>query len=179
MKKVIFVIVLVCSLLVTVLCAVDKKNNEIPVRPKNVPKEAVWRTFAPIWALGSETEGNKMIWYKDGTLMYKEILMSKHLKMSVRYHKNGVTHRIGQSKFFKNKYFNNDGDSHSWLEIGKWKEYDEEDNLINEWCYSPPPCKYFETVEKCGVEIYYNKDGSIKEKIMHEYKCEYGCEESE
>jgi antitoxin component YwqK of YwqJK toxin-antitoxin module len=142
-------------------------------------KEAKWEHVLSLWSFGDRMKGNKVLWYKDGTLLYRERLIKSELKKTMRYHENRQLEKMGYWKFFYNKYFNNDGNSHDWLEIGKWKEFDEEGNLINEWCYSPPPYEYFETVEKCGVEIFYNKDGSIKKKIIHEYKCEYGCDEPE
>ena len=171
--------VLACLLLVTVLCAVEKKSKDMPVRPKNVPEEAEWRTHSPLWVSGSYEKGDKKIWDKNGILKYQEKIIRKDRKIIFHYYKNENLQMKGEAWLFKDKYFNNDGNSHGWLDIGKWKEYDEEGNLINEWCYSPPPYKYFETVEKCGIEILYNNDGSIKEKIMHEYKCEYGCDEPE
>jgi antitoxin component YwqK of YwqJK toxin-antitoxin module len=179
MKRVVFALFFVCALLITVVCAVGEKDSEIPVKPKNVPLHAVWKKHSSLWSTGTFENGDINLWYPSGSLMYAEKIIKINFKKTMRYHENGKLEEIGYFYFFKDKYFNNDGNSHDWLEIGKWKEFDEEGNLINEWCYSPPPYEYFETVEKCGVEIFYNKDGSIKKKIIHEYKCEYGCDEPE
>jgi hypothetical protein len=157
----------------------SKTTEEIPIRPTNVPKNATWEgRHSPIWSIGSYDEGNIILWYKDGTLLYREILVKANYKKSMRYHKNGKIHKIGQWQYFKDKYYNNDGYLIGWIEIGKWKEYGEDGNLIHEYCYTPNE-KGGDVAMICGEEIFYNKDSSVKEKRQSKYTCNYGCEELE
>ena len=158
-----------------------KAPYPMPERPKNVPLEASWRgQFSPIWSTGNEDEGYKTLWYEDGTFLYREFIVKKDYKKSIRYHKNGKIHRIGQERYFHDTYYREDDDGSlvGWLGIGKWKEYDEDGNLIHEWCYTPNE-NGFGTEEKCGMETFYNKDGSIKKQEQKKVLCKYGCEELE
>jgi len=169
------------SIIITGCLIVNAKDPiPMPERPKNVPMDARWSKISAIWSLGSENEGNETLWYEDGTFLYREFIVKKDYKKSIRYHKNGKIHRTGQERYFHDTYYREDDDGSlvGWLGIGKWKEYDEDGNLIHEWCYTPNE-NGFGTEEKCGMEIFYNKDGSIKKQEQKKVLCKYGCEELE
>ena len=176
MKKILFLIIVLYSVFLSSLCANDNKK-EIPVKPRNIPLNAVWDANLEIWSSGS-FEDNIVLWRKNGVILANEILIKKNIKKIIQYHNNGKIHRMGYLRYFKDKY-NNDGDPLGWITIGKWRKYDTNGYLMHEKCETAPLADYGEESLTCGVEIFYNKDGSIKKKIIHEYKCEYGCDEPE
>ena len=55
---------------------------------------------------------------------------------------------------------------------------DEDGNLIHEWCETPIGNGALSS-GMCGMEIFYNKDGSIKKQEQKKVLCKYGCEELE
>jgi len=173
-----FLILIYIMIVISFLVIDGVTVEKISERPNSVSENAIWKEHSSIWSIGSFDAGNKILWYKDGTYLYREFLIKKNLKKSIRYHENGKIHQIGQWQYFKDKYYDNDGNLIGWIEFGKWKEYDTEGNLIHEWCKTP---NYIggEDPHICGEEIFYNKDGSIKHKIKHKYECQYGCEELE
>ncbi len=173
-RLIIFTITLIVVFLINGIA-----ENIIPKKPSNVLKEAKWESILSLWSFGDRLEGNKTLWYKDGTYLYREILVKSNFKKSIRYHENGKIQRVGQLQYFKDKYCDNDGNLIGWIEIGKWKEYDKEGSLIHEWCLTPNPNRGGEEPQKCGEENFYNKDGSLKEKNNHKLECKYGCEELE
>lgn len=169
--------ILLLIIIVNIGCASYAKETK-PERPKNVYQNAKWENFPGLWTVGNRNDGNIILWQADGTFLYRELLLEKNYKKSIRYHENGKIQKIGQLRYFKDKYYNNDGYLIGWIEIGKWKEYDEDGNLIYEYCYTPNE-KGGDVAMICGEEIFYNKDNSVKEKRQSKYTCNYGCEELE
>jgi len=163
-------------------CLITYAKDPIPMpeRPKNVPLEARWSEISAIWSLGSDVEGNWTLWFQNGTFLHREFIVKKDYKKSIHYHKNGKIFRIGQFRYFHDTYYNEDDDGSlvGWLGIGKWKEYDEDGNLIHEWCETPNE-NGAGSADKCNMEMFYDKDGSIKKKEENRYLCKYGCDELE
>ncbi len=104
-------------------------------------------------------------------------LKNKSLRKYFLYFSNKQIKKIGQSIFI-NKPMQGDHIV-KWVDYGKWELFFKNGKIKNLFCLTPVHLKEYDIIsgEKCGLEIIYNKDGSIKKKIQHKYKCKYGCEE--
>jgi len=146
-----------------------------PKRPENIHKEAVWNDAIGCWDY-SDKAGNIILWTKDGKIRAQTQHISPTRNIEIRYHSNGKISSRGIEGFFSN--LDEEDGSTGWFAIGKWKEFYESGKIKQEYCYTPVKSEYvYWTVDKCGTEIIYNEDGTVKEKIEHKLQCKYGCDE--
>ncbi len=155
-------------------CSKNKK-----LQPDGVHSNAKWNVSENIWEFVDKENGHYFCWYKNGAKKTFEYSISKNkVKKIFNYYDNNSIEVIGQDLYI-NEYQRYGDSKIGWKGFGKWIEYYKNGKIKKDYCYSPryKPKEFLTLNGKCGLETIYNKNGSIKKKINHKYKCKFGCEE--
>ena len=152
------------------------QSGEAKEKSKPIPIGANWEESLKSWVLNTEKiDGKYQTWFENGKKRKERYSL---INMKLYYYREN--HQNGNSKnryqaFFGGMRKEDEGEFPNWAKYGKQQEWDEKGRLteMNCWSYEDPS----DLGLQCGTQIFYNPNGTIKEKKVHNRKCHQGCGE--